>query len=328
MMHSDPVPALDPRAERRSPPAGRPAMRVYADRPSIQVRERAPRHRLFKLFLVSLAAVCVAGWPGYYSLPIAARVRSPLHPWLKPSGYIGQSAGLLALAIFIFLWLYPLRKKFRWLAFTGAIARWLDVHVLAALALPLLVAIHAAWRFEGLIGLGFWSMMVVWVSGVAGRYIYARIPRSRQGVELSMEEIAARRRELLEEIARASGLDVTLVETTLGAGQAPVARRSIVGTLWRMVGDDLARRRAARKLRRLWEARSPRRRKHDRQMLRAMLRLARREMALAQQARMLDATHAVFRYWHVLHRPVAVAALLAVLIHVAVVVALGATWLW
>ena len=43
---------------------------------------------------------------------------------------------------------------------------------------------------------------------------------------------------------------------------------------------------------------------------------------------MLDATHAVFRWWHVLHRPVAIAALLAVLIHVAVVVALGATWLW
>jgi len=44
-------------------------------------------------------------------------------------------------------------QKFRWLAFTGAIARWLDVHVLAALGLPLLVAIHAAWRFTGLIGL-------------------------------------------------------------------------------------------------------------------------------------------------------------------------------
>ena len=327
-MHTDPVPVLDPRRERRSTPSGRPPVRVYAERPPIQLRERAPRRGLFKLCMAALAAINIAGWPYYYALPMATRVRSPLHPWLKSSGYVGQSAGLLAVAIFIFLWLYPLRKKFRWLAFTGAIARWLDVHVLAALALPLLVTIHAAWRFEGLIGLGFWSMMVVWVSGVAGRYIYARIPRSRQGVELTMEEIAARRRELLEEISRASGLDPSLVETTLAAGQAPAARRGIVGTVWRMVADDLARRRAARKLRRLWEARGPRRRKHDRQMLRAMVRLARREMALAQQARMLDATHAVFRYWHVLHRPVAVAALLAVLIHVAVVVALGATWLW
>jgi hypothetical protein len=293
----------------------------------VPVREPGPKRWLFKLFLVMLGATCLGGWP-YYALPIAERVRSPLHAWLKPSGYIGQSAGLLALTIFIFLWLYPVRKTFRWLAFTGAIARWLDVHVLAALGLPLLVAIHAAWRFTGLIGLGFWSMMVVWVSGLAGRYIYARIPRSKLGVELTIEEIVARRQDLLAEIARASGLEPALVETTLAAGQAPVAHRGLWGTLWRMVADDLARRRAARRLRRLWETRGLHRRKNDRQMLKAMLRLARREMALAQQARMLDATHDVFRYWHVLHRPVAIAALIAVLIHVAVVVALGATWLW
>ena len=324
MTHSGPVRAPPPQAGPGPSPAARPPLRV---RPAVPALERRPRRLVFKLFVVLLGAICLVGWP-YYTLPMAGRVRSPLHPWLKPSGYIGQSAGLLALVIFIFLWLYPVRKKFRWLAFTGAIARWLDVHVLAALALPLLVAIHAAWRFAGLIGLGFWSMMVVWVSGLAGRYIYARIPRSKLGVELTIEEIVARRKELLEEIARSSGLDATMVETTLAAGQAPAARRGLWGTLWRMVADDLARRRAARALRRLWKTRGPRRRRNERQMLGAMLRLARREMALAQQARMLDATHDVFRYWHVLHRPVAIAALLAVLIHVAVVVALGATWLW
>jgi hypothetical protein len=274
-----------------------------------------------------LGAICVVGFP-YYAMPIAGRVRSPLHAWLKPAGYIGQSAGLLAVAIFLFLWLYPLRKKYRWLGFTGSIAKWLNVHVLAALALPLLVAVHAAWRFDGVIGLGFWSMMVVWASGIVGRYVYARIPRSKAGVELTRDEIGAQRKALLEEIARASGLDPRIVESTLTTGQESAARRGIVATFGRMIGDDLARRRAVRRLRRLWRASGRARRKEDRRMLAATMRLARREMALAQQARMLDATHAVFRYWHVLHRPVAVAALLAVLVHVAVVVAVGATWLW
>ena len=320
MTHSGPVPGLERRVPRGPPPGP-------VSRPTLQAQARARPRWFFRLFVATLAAICIAGWP-YYSLPMAGRVRSSLHPWLKPAGYIGQSAGLLALAIFIFLWLYPLRKKFRWLAFTGAVARWLDMHVLAALALPLLVAIHAAWRFTGLIGLGFWSMMVVWVSGLAGRYIYARIPRTRFGVELTMEEIAARQQWLLGEIARSSGLAPELVAATLAAGQAADVRRGLWGTIRRMIGDDFARRRAARKLRRLWTARGPQRRKNDGEMLRATLRLARREMALAQQARMLDATHAVFRYWHVLHRPVAIAALIAVLIHVAVVVAVGATWLW
>ena len=74
--------------------------------------------RIAWIIAAVLAALNLAGAP-YYLLVRAERVRSPMHPWLKPSGYIGQSAGLLAVAVFGFLWLYPLRKKFRWLAWTG-----------------------------------------------------------------------------------------------------------------------------------------------------------------------------------------------------------------
>jgi len=269
----------------------------------------------------------VLGAP-YYLLSRASRVRSPLHPWLRPSGYIGQSAGLLALAIFIFLWLYPLRKKFRSLAWTGSIARWLDVHVLLALALPLLVAIHASWHFTGVIGLGFWAMMIVWASGVIGRYIYTRIPRGKAGIELSLDEIAANRHELLVEIATRANLTIEAVEATLAIDPTPTDGLGLFSTLKCMVADDLARRRAARNLRRRFKETGPKRRKQDRENLTEALRLANREIALTQQARMLDATHNLFRFWHVAHRPVAVAALAAVVIHVAVVVSLGATWLW
>ena len=67
-------------------------------------------------------------------------------------------------------------------------------------------------------------------------------------------------------------------------------------------------------------------RAEERKVLNEVVALASREMALAQQAHMLDATHNVFKWWHVAHRPFALTALLAVVIHVAVVVALGATW--
>jgi hypothetical protein len=132
---------------------------------------------------------------------------------------------------------------------------------------------------------------------------------------------------LLQQISLQSGLEVATIESIL-APAAAVERLGVWGTLKRMVADDFARRRAERRLRRLWDARGPRRRAADRAVIRSVMRLARQEVALAQQARMLDATHAVFRYWHVFHRPVAIAALVAVLVHVAVVVALGATWLW
>jgi hypothetical protein len=273
-----------------------------------------------------LAGILVAGTP-YYSLAVAERVRHPYHAWLRPSGYVGQTAGIVALLIFVFLWLYPVRKKFRWLAFTGAIARWLDVHVAAALLLPLLVTIHAGWRFGGVIGLGFWAMMIVWSSGVIGRYIYARIPRGRSGVEMDRHEIVAERTRLLTLIAGETGLDLQLVERTLATDPLP-AGLGPMGTLRRMVGDDRARRRAARRLRELCTTRGHQGHPgHGRAVTRAVA-LARREMALTQQARLLDATHGLFRYWHVAHRPIAIGALVAVLVHVGVVVAVGVTWLW
>jgi hypothetical protein len=283
-------------------------------------------HGAVLVLATALAGVLVVGWP-YYVLPMADRVRHPFHPWLRPSGYVGQSAGLVALGIFLFLWLYPLRKKFRWLGWTGSLARWLDVHVSAALLLPLLVTIHAGWRFGGVIGLGFWAMMLVWCSGLVGRYLYARIPRSRTGVELSREEIAAERTRLLRTLASATGLDPKTIEETLRPATLP-PHLGPMATLARLVRDDLARRGAVRRLQRAWGARQGAGPRLDARSLARAAALARQEVALTQQARMLRATHGLFRYWHVAHRPFAVLALTAVVVHVAVVVAVGATWLW
>jgi len=302
-----------------------PAARLHAARPRLPSRRRTVAVRVAMLAGALFVGLNLFGMR-YYLLPRAEQVRDPLHPWLRPSGYIGQAAGILALVIFLFLWLYPLRKKFRWLAFTGAVSRWLDVHALAALGLPLLVAAHATWQFGGVIGLGFWSMMIVWLSGIVGRYLYARIPRSQAGVELTIEEISAQRQALLDEISTRSGLDVREVEALLAPDPAPTRGLSLWQTLRRMIADDLGRRRAAAALRRQIRRRHARRRRGDAAALRHVVRLANREMALVQQSRMLEATQNILRFWHVAHRPLAVTALVAVLIHVAVVVSVGATW--
>ncbi len=277
------------------------------------------------LAITALLAGSIAG-SSYYLAPLSDRVRSPLHPWLRPSGYIGQSAGILAFVIFIFLWLYPLRKKYRWLGWTGMMSKWLDSHVAVALVVPFITAIHATWRFGGVIGLGFWSMIVVCASGIVGRYLYVHIPRRADGLELTAEEIAVERRELMGELAAASGLAGPQVEALLRSDPSPMEGAGLLKTLQLMVRDDLTRRKAARALRRIVAHRSGA--KLDRKALANVLQLANREMALTQQARMLEAIHEVFRFWHVAHRPFAIAALAAVTLHVVVVVFMGMTWFW
>lgn len=282
--------------------------------------------RITLALLAILGAVNAVGLP-YYTLPSAARVRSPFHPWLKPTGYVGQTAGFLSMALFLFLWLYPLRKKIRWLAFTGSLGRWLDVHVVAGICIPFLAAIHAAWHFTGVIGLGYGAMLVVCLSGIIGKYLYARIPRSRSGLELSLGEVNGERTALQGYIADTTGVAPEVVDRLLSVDTSPYTGLGPLRTMWRMMRDDFDRFRAARKLRRGLRGAMRGGRPVDREVIALVLKLARRQMALSQQVRMLDATQRVFRYWHVAHRPVAVTALLAVMVHVVTAVALGVTWL-
>ena len=100
----------------------------------------------------------------------------------------------------------------------------------------------------------------------------------------------------------------------------------MLSALKRMAADDLARRRAVRRLRRQWERSAGAGSGVDRESLAATLRLARQQIALQQQVKMLEATRRVFRYWHAAHLPVGITALAAVLVHVVVVIVLGATW--
>ncbi|MFN8573272.1 MAG: hypothetical protein U0132_14565 [Gemmatimonadaceae bacterium] len=321
------TPAAQPATPQR-PKSSRSVEAFSVPAPRAAPRQRqAPSSVPVILIVGILAAVNAWGIP-YYLSDQAARVRNPLHDWLKASGYVGQSAGILALIVFIFLWLYPLRKKWKKLAFTGSIGKWLDVHVTTAIGLPLLLTIHAAWRSDGVIGLGFDAMLVVCASGVVGRYLYTRIPRTRTGVELTRDEVAKKRKELVAEIAEATGLTSAAIEQSLDVGSGAQAGGGAWSALTQLVTNDVRRWRLSRELPKRWASLAPNAKALDPQRMKKAVRLASREIALTQQSNMLDATHKLFRFWHVAHRPFALTALVAVIIHVTVVVALGSTWFY
>lgn len=267
-------------------------------------------------------ALTVWGW-SYYAAPLGVRLRHPLHALLKPSGTVGLGLGIAAFSFFLFLWLYPLRKKIKALAWTGAVGNWMRVHIVAGLSVPVLAAVHAGWRFDGLIGLGYLSMFVVSLSGLVGRYLYVHIPRSRNGLELSMEDVSNERRALITNIAAATGLVPADVERRLSVDSRSYEGLDPLRTFARMIQDDLRRARTIRALKADLSRPRPGRAPLGGRDLAEAMRLARRELSLAQQVRMLEATRRVFGYWHVAHRPFAVTALLAVLVHVVVAMTIG-----
>ena len=319
------VPAVTPTVEVVSSPA-RPR-ETDRSRPSAKGPSFVQRNLPLVGILGVIALINIVGLP-YYLSAIGERVRSPLHTWLKPSGYLGQSAGLVAFVLFVFLYLYPIRKRFRFLSFTGRLNRWLDVHIVAGLAAPLFGAVHAAWRFQGLIGWGYFSMVMVSLSGIVGKYLYTHIPRSKNGLALTLEDINSKRGELLDRIAAMTGLPRDEVAAALATTETGSARGGTGAAFAALLSSDLVRWRIMRRLRRKLRDRNEKKRALDKKTLREVARLARREIAMTQQLRMLSATQRLFGFWHVLHRPFSITAFVAVTIHVVLVVSLGVTWLW
>jgi len=269
---------------------------------------------------IILVIVAVIG-ARYYLEPPAERLRDPLHAWFRSSGYVGQSAGIATFIGFLFMWLFPLRKRFRKATWAGPVPRWLDVHIGVGMLLPLVGAIHAGFQVGGVIGIGYIAMLIVCASGIVGRYLYVRIPRSRSGIEMGLGEVAAQQRALVGQLSEATGISVIELQEILKVDSTP-SNAGVMSAFMQMIRDDMARHRAARRIR----ARVKSRGGIDAKHVREMTALARRGMALGQHARLLNATQSIFRHWHAAHRPVAITAFIAVTIHVVVVIAVGATW--
>jgi hypothetical protein len=270
--------------------------------------------------LIPLALITALGW-SYYTAPVTERLRSVSHDLLRPSGPVGLSAGYLAFGLFAFLWLYPLRKRLGVKRFLGPVPRWLDVHIVAGILMPFVAAVHAGYRFTGLIGLGYFAMLVVALSGVVGRYLYLRIPRSRAGVELDREQVSSERRDILGKLIESTRLEPNQLTHLLQPVRV-TPRFGILGILFQMLRDDWQRRRAIGKVLRALRQQG---RTYDPAQIRRVRDLARRELTLGQQLRLLEATRRIFRMWHTFHLPFAITAFVAVAVHVAVAVLFGVT---
>ena len=153
--------------------------------------ERGHKLRVFLAWMLALAVVLVIAGYGfdYYSLSSADRPFSPKHDILRPSGTIGMKLGMFGVFLFFLIYLYPLRKKWGWLARQGNSRHWLDFHIVLGTAAPVIIAFHASFKFGNIAGMAFFSMLCVTLSGFVGRYLYAQIPRRVNAAELSMKEL-------------------------------------------------------------------------------------------------------------------------------------------
>jgi len=281
---------------------------------------RALSHVLVLAFAVIAVIYAVvyyrAGGQGYYTVPLGVRGYAPAHKLLRPAGRYGIVFGIAGLALIFVTLLYVVRKKVKWLSRIGSLKIWLEVHIFCGIVGPALITLHTSFKFNGLISIAYWSMVVVVLSGFVGRYLYVRIPKTMRGAELSRGELEERAAEIRSQLA-AEGLPAAQL-AEVEALDAPLARQGLSAFLGSFFFGEL---RAALRFRRL--GRRMRAAGVPHALVTQTVGLASERAALMRRLAFLGRTKKLFELWHVLHKPLVYVMLVIAALHVFVAVYFG-----
>jgi len=261
------------------------------------------RFTLSIYYLVVLFAIGFLSYYGrnYYGLAIEDRYYTAsgelneMDMLLKPSGFIGHGLGIVGSSLIVIgVFGYMARKRMKVFSRIGVLKYWLEFHIFLCTLGPVFVLFHTSFKFGGLVAVSFWSMAIVWSSGIIGRYIYLQIPHSIEGRALSLQEVKALKEELDTELMTKYGLDYLVVNTgKLSDLKLMLKENSISSSDYKQVK-----------------------------------RLLNSQKGIVRRIKRLDMMQNLFRYWHVAHLPFALIMLVIMIIHIGVSLFFGYKWIF
>ena len=183
-----------------------------------------------------LAGIIVWGW-GYYTQSPSLRPSHALHGLLRPSGRLGLTVALVGTCLLVLNLGYSVRKRLIHIQWLGSLRAWMAFHVWTGLMGGGLIWVHSAFLPRVALGTLAWvTLLITVMTGVIGRYIYARVPRSLEGRELGFEEVRGRleicRRHLAD-----LGVDADQLHIK-GRPRARDHRTGVLGNLLSLITGD------------------------------------------------------------------------------------------
>jgi hypothetical protein len=280
---------------------------------------------LFLFVGISVTILFAINGYNYYTTSLEERFFSPDHISLKPSGAIGHGLGIIGTLMMILgVGIYMIRKRYKGFFNLGYLKHWLEFHIFLCSVGPVLVLYHTAFKFGGLVSVSFWSMVLVVLSGVVGRFIYLQIPRTIEGRELSVQELIEIKEKLAIRIRSVLSEDtstLTEFERISSADRYKSFKLSTaIGYLHRDFFD-------IKKVMRLFNKRmkllgiSKIERKE-------LIKAAKSELTMARRIAFLRTSQKLFQLWHIFHLPFAIAMFVIMIIHVAVTIIFGYKWIF
>ncbi len=108
----------------------------------------------------------------------------------EPGDDVGYWIGVAGGSMMLVLLLYPLRKYARFMRSVGHVKWWFWGHMTLGIVGPWLVLVHSTFHLGSLnAAVALWSMVVVVLSGLVGRFIYVRVHRDLNGEVSSLKAL-------------------------------------------------------------------------------------------------------------------------------------------
>jgi hypothetical protein len=257
--------------------------------------------------LVAVLVYLVYNGYAYYNTSLGERFYHADHELLKPNGLLGHGMGIIGSFLMVSgVSIYMLRKRWRFLARVGKLKHWLEFHIFLCTLGPILVLFHTSFKIGGMVSISFWSMVAVVLSGIIGRFIYIQIPRTIEGRELSLTEVRGMKTDIADILVNRYALDKDSLETIVQSTMGNRKERSSVLTVKRSLrGTQLTRSQKSQ-----------------------IMKLVKNEISLNQRIDRLQTMQMLFKYWHVAHLPFALVMLVIMVVHVAVSIVFGYTWIF
>jgi len=297
------------------PEATKPLLRSITSMPETVEREGSLISVKRVLLTLGAILVCVAGV--MVSGGNIYDAGSDFAYWL---GIIGGTMILLQFA-------YSIRKHFRWARVLGSMRFWLVMHVICGVGGPLIILFHSTFGTKSLNGqIAFYTMLIVSLSGVVGRYVYVRIHHGLSGRRSTLREIQSRLECEENNVRPVQALAPNVVDMLHAFHANSFAPVSPAGRALRFIAIGIQaasiRRRCRRALRQ--ELKSIARLQGWRQeQMNHHWKLACREIsgytAAVQAAAQFSAWEKLFRLWHVAHIPLLFLLFLSSVAHIVAV---------
>jgi hypothetical protein len=109
-----------------------------------------------------------------------------------PGSTVGYNLGLVGSIMMLTLLLYPVRKRVSTLERAGSMVGWFRYHMVFGILGPVLVLFHSTFKVESMNArVAFYSMIVVLISGIVGRFVYRQVHIGLYGQEQALADAEA-----------------------------------------------------------------------------------------------------------------------------------------